>query len=81
MTDVEVEKDGEWTAIDPQAEYILASQDYILADGGDGITMFQEDPIASNPGVPDYMAVVNYIKSLNGDLSAYAEPQGRITVK
>lgn len=81
VTDVEVQKDGEWTAIDPQAEYILASQDYILADGGDGITMFREDPIVSNPGVPDYMAVVNYIKSLDGDLSDYAEPQGRITVK
>lgn len=81
VTNVEVEKDGDWTAIDPQAEYILASQDYILADGGDGITMFREDPIVSNPGVPDYMAVVNYIKSLNGDLSDYAEPQGRITVK
>ena len=81
VTDVEVEKDGEWTAIDPEAEYLLASHDYMLRDGGDGTTMFQGDEVVLDPGVPDYQVVVNYIIHLDGDLSAYAEPQGRITVK
>ena len=31
--------------------------------------------------LPDYQVLVNYIVSLEGDLSDYAEPQGRITVK
>ena len=81
VTDVEVEKDGEWVALDPEAEYLLASHDYMLRDGGDGTTMFQGDEVVLDPGVPDYQVVVNYIVHLNGDLSDYAEPQGRITVK
>ena len=53
----------------------------ILLDGGDGTTMFQEDEVILDSGLPDYQVLVNYIVSLDGDLSAYAEPQGRITVK
>lgn len=81
VTDVEVEKDGKWVALDPEAEYLLASHDYMLRDGGDGTTMFQGDEVVLDPGIPDYQVVVNYIVSLHGDLSAYTEPQGRITVK
>lgn len=81
VTNVEVEKNGEWTPIDPTAIYLVASHDYMLRDGGDGTTMFQGDEVVLDPGVPDYQVVVNYIVSLDGDLSAYAEPQGRITVK
>lgn len=81
VVDVEVEKDGVWSPIDPEAEYLLASHNYMLADGGDGTTMFMEDEVVLDPGVPDYQVVVNYIVALKGDLSAYAEPQGRITVK
>ena len=81
VVDVEVEKDGEWVAIDPEAEYLLASHDYMLRDGGDGTTMFQGDEVVLDPGIMDYQVVVNYIVHLNGDLSDYAEPQGRITVK
>ena len=81
VTDVEVEKNGEWVPLDPTAIYLLASHDYMLRDGGDGTTMFQGDEVVLDPGVPDYQVVVNYIVHLNGDLSDYAEPQGRITVK
>ncbi|MBQ6518952.1 MAG: bifunctional metallophosphatase/5'-nucleotidase [Anaerolineaceae bacterium] len=81
VVDVEVEKDGKWTPIDPTAEYLVASHNYLLAEGGDGTTMFMEDPVALDPGIMDYQVVVNYITSLKGDLSAYKEPQGRITVK
>ncbi|MBQ4513359.1 MAG: bifunctional metallophosphatase/5'-nucleotidase [Anaerolineaceae bacterium] len=81
VVDVEVEKDGNWTPIDPNAEYLVASHNYLLAEGGDGTTMFQEDPVVLDPGIMDYQVVVNYITSLKGDLSAYKEPQGRITVK
>ncbi len=81
VTDVEVEKDGEWVAIDPEAEYVVASHNYMLQDGGDGTTMFMEDEVILDSGVPDYQVLVNYIIALDGDLSDYAEPQGRITVK
>ena len=81
VTDVEVEKDGEWVAIDPEAEYVLASHNYMLLDGGDGTTMFQEDEVVLDSGLEDYLVLVNYILKLEGDLSDYAEPQGRITIK
>ncbi len=81
VTDVEVEKDGEWVAIDPEAFYKVASHNYMLLDGGDGTTMFQTDEVLLDSGLPDYKVLVDYVVSLDGDLSAYAEPQGRITVK
>ncbi|MBR6089670.1 MAG: bifunctional metallophosphatase/5'-nucleotidase [Anaerolineaceae bacterium] len=81
VTDVEVLKDGEWVPLDPEAEYVVASHNYMLQDGGDGTTMFQEDEVVLDSGLPDYQVLVNYVISLNGDLSDYAEPQGRITVK
>ena len=68
-------------AIDPEAEYVVASHNYMLLDGGDGTNMFQGDEVILDSGLPDYQVLVNYIVSLNGDLSAYAEPQGRITIK
>ena len=81
VVDVEVEKDGKWTPIDPEAEYLVASHNYLLAEGGDGTTFFMEDPVVLDPGIMDYQVVVNYITSLNGELGAYKEPQGRITIK
>ena len=77
----EVEKDGEWVALDPEAEYVVASHNYMLLDGGDGTTMFQEDEVVLDSGLPDYQVLVNYIVAQEGDLSEYAEPQGRIIVK
>ena len=81
VTDVEVMKDNEWAPIDPEAEYVVASHNYMLLEGGDGTNMFQGDEVILDSGLPDYQVLVNYIVSLNGDLSQYAEPQGRITVK
>ena len=81
VTDVEVLKDGEWTAIDPEAEYMLAGHNYMLLEKGDGYTMFEGDEKVLDSGIPDYQVLVDYVVSLDGDLSAYAEPQGRITVK
>ena len=80
VSDVEVEKDGVWTAIDPEAEYIVSSCEYNITDMGDGFTMFVNDEVLQNNGL-DYETLTNYLVSLNGDLSAYAEPQGRITIK
>ena len=81
VVDVEVEKDGKWAPIDPNAEYLVASHNYLLAEGGDGTTFFMEDPVVLDPGIMDYQVVVNYITSLKGELSDYKEPQGRITIK
>ena len=82
VSDVQVEQNGEWVDIDPEATYRVASHNYLLKDGGDGTTMFQGDEILINESMSDYQVLITYITDvLNGDLTAYAEPQGRITVK
>ena len=81
VSDVEVEKDGEWVPLDTEAEYILAGHDYMLLKQGGGFTMFEGDELILDSGIPDYQVLVNLIVSFDGDLSAYAEPQGRITIK
>ena len=81
VTDVEVLDDGEWEPLDPEEEYVLASHNYMLLEQGDGFTMFNDAEVILDSGLPDYQILVNYMVSLNGDLSAYTEPQGRITVK
>ncbi len=82
ISDVQVEQNGEWVDIDPEATYRVASHNYLLKSGGDGTTMFQGDEILINESMSDYQVLITYITDvLNGDLSAYAEPQGRITVK
>ena len=81
VQDIEVLKDGEWVPLDLEAEYTVASHNYMLKDGGDGTNMFMNDEVILDAGIPDYQVLVDYVVSLNGDLSAYAEPQGRITVK
>lgn len=82
ISDVQVEQNGEWVDIDPEATYKVASHNYLLKNGGDGTTMFQGDEILINESMSDYQVLITYITDfLHGDLSAYAEPQGRITVK
>ncbi len=81
VSDVEVMKDGEWVPLDAEAEYIVGSHDHTLLNHGGGFTMFDGDELVLDSGIPDYQVLVNHIVSFNGDLSVYAEPQGRITVK
>ena len=81
VTDVENMKDGEWLPLDMEAEYILGGHDYMLLEQGGGFTMFDGDELVLDSGIPDYQVLVNHIVSFDGDLSVYAEPQGRITVR
>ncbi len=83
VTDVQVwdEEDKEWEELELDEEYTVASHNYLLKDGGDGTNMFMKDEIVLDAGIPDYKVLVDYVVSFDGDLSAYAEPQGRITIK
>ena len=81
VSDVEVMKNGEWVPLDAEAEYILGGHDHTLLKHGGGFTMFDGDELVLDSGIPDYQILVNHIASFNGDLSAYAESQRRITIK
>ena len=79
VTDVMV--DGK--PIDLKATYTLASHDYMLRDGGDGINMFMDLEPISEGTMADNEVLISYItETLNGVVpDDYAKPQGRITIK
>ncbi len=70
--------------IDPAATYTVASHNYMLKDGGDGMNMFQGDAILQDEVMLDNQVLINYIADgLAGNVGEdYAEPygQGRITI-
>lgn len=69
--------------IDLKATYTLASHDYMLRDGGDGINMFMDLEPISEGTMADNEVLISYItETLNGVVpDDYAKPQGRITIK
>ena len=76
------EKDGSYTPLDPRETYTVASHNYLVKQGGDGITMFMDNTLAIDEGMLDYQLLIAYIADYLGGAvgSDYAEPQGRIVV-
>lgn len=72
-------------ALDVSKTYTLASHNYMLLNGGDGINMFRDNEIVVQPVILDNQVLINYIKDyLNGVVgSQYSNPygQGRILIK
>ena len=84
VKDVQVlQEDGGYAPIDPVKTYTLASHNYLLKQGGDGINMFMDNTLTINEGMLDYQVLITYITDhLGGTVSSdYAQPQGRITVE
>lgn len=71
-------------AIDPDKVYTLASHNYMLLNGGDGINMFQDNKVVVQPVLLDNQILITYIDEyLDGVVGAdYSDPygQGRINV-
>ena len=70
--------------IDPEATYTLASHNYMLKSGGDGLNMFQGDTLLQDEVLIDNQVLINYIVDTLGGVvgEEYADPygQGRITI-
>ena len=70
--------------IDLDKTYTLASHNYMLLDGGDGLNMFRNNNIIVQPVILDNKVLITYIEEHLGGVvgSEYANPygQGRITV-
>lgn len=75
-------KNGGYEPIKLEKTYKLACHNYMLKDAGDGYTMFQDNKLLINEGMLDNQVLMTYvIEYLDGVVSsAYAKPQGRITV-
>ncbi len=78
VSDVEVMQDGEWVAINPDAQYDIVSNDFLRV-GGDGYVIFSEKGMDAYDFGPDLADVVaEYL----ADHSPYMPVlDGRITVK
>ena len=70
--------------IDPEGTYTLASHNYMLKSGGDGMVMFQGDKLLQDEVMLDNQVLITYITETLGGVigEAYAEPygEGRITI-
>lgn len=70
--------------LDVNKTYTVASHNYMLKSGGDGMTMFKGPRVVKDDVMADVDILSAYIRSLGGTVTAgYADPagQGRITIK
>lgn len=82
VSDVQVLRANGWTPIDPKETYTVAGSDFVVIDGGDGNTALLDSEIVEENTATDYIAISEYIRDvLGGDLSRYAKPDGRITIR
>ena len=83
ISDVEVLTGDHYEPIDPDHIYSVASNSYFAKNGGCGTEVFLKDHnLLIEDAITDYEALVNYARdNLNGDLSAYYQSAGRITLK
>lgn len=82
VVNVQVLENGAYVNLDPSKYYTVASNDYILVDGGDGNTMFLEDELIPNEKYLDYEVVIDYIVNVCGGKLAtkYSDIEGRIII-
>lgn len=69
-------------ALDVAQTYTVASHNYLLQSGGDGINMFTDNAIVKSSVMIDNQALIGYITEALGGVigEAYAAPQGRIAI-
>ncbi len=76
-------KDNTYEPIDLDATYSLASHNYMLLSGGDGINMFMDNKVIEKDVMADNLVLITYIRDhLNGVVGeAYSDinGSGRIT--
>ena len=82
VSDVMILEGEDYVPLDPEKTYTLASNDYMIKNGGSGMLyMLKDHELVLDQSISDYQALVDYINSLDGNLSDYQKPAGRITIK
>ena len=78
-----LEEDGSYTELVPDKVYTVASHNYLIKEGGDGLNMFMDNELTIDEGMIDHEILITYLTDgLNGTVGdEYALPQGRIEVK
>ncbi len=78
-----LQEDGSFAPIDLGKTYTLASHNYLIKQGGDGFTMFMDNPLPMDEGMVDYQVLITYMTEHLGGVigAAYAETQDRIVIE
>lgn len=78
-----LKENGSYTELKPDGSYTVASHNYLIKEGGDGLNMFMREKPTIDGGMTDYEILITYLTDiLNGTVGdEYAEPQGRIEVR
>ena len=79
---VYVLENNTYVALDPNKEYIVASLDFLLSNGGDGANMFMDCELIEYSSKLDFEIVIDYIVNvLDGKISEkYSTTEGRINI-
>lgn len=84
IKDVQIlRSDGSYEPLDPNQTYTLASHNYLIKQGGDGLNLFMDNSLIIDEGMVDYQVLITYItENLGGTIGEdYAETENRITVR
>ena len=78
-----LQDDGSYTVIDPEQTYTVASHNYLIKQGGDGLNMFMDNTLIIDEGMLDYQVLITYMTDYLGGTEGedYAAVQTRITVR
>ncbi len=78
-----LKEDGSYTELVPDEVYTVASHNYLIKEGGDGLNMFMDNELTINEGMLDYEILMTYLTDeLNGTVGdEYALPQERIEIR
>ena len=74
---------GEYLPLDMNAEYTIASHNYMIKEQGDGYTMFADNELLIDEGIYDYEVLISYIQSFANETISeqYRTTESRISVK
>lgn len=83
VCDVYVLSGNDYTLIDVNKTYTLASNNYIIKNGGDGINMFMDNKLIQDETLIDNQVLITYIRDILGGKvgDKYSTTQNRITIK
>ncbi len=77
-----LDENGDYIPLVLDKQYTVASHNYLIKEGGDGLNMFVGNELLIDEGMMDYEVLMTYLSSvLDGNVgNDYASPQGRIEV-
>lgn len=78
-----LQENGSYINLKPDKIYTVASHNYLIKEGGDGLNMFMDNKLTIDGGMLDYQILMTYLTDYLGGTvgNEYTGPQGRIMVE